>query len=491
MPTHWAGHGVARTLEVMTSTETSAAEPETRATTMWPLYLGSFFSTSLMALSNTVAPAAQAALGATDSELGLAIGALGAAFASGLVFAGRLGDRVGRRMLFRTGIAALGIACVLVALAPSVPVLVAARFALGAAAAVMLPQVLATIQHTLDGTARARAIGWYGASSGFGTIGGLAIGGALVDVLGPTVGWRAAFLAFAVFALLGWFGARRIPETRSSTPGLLDHTGTVLLAVGLFALVAGLSLGPGRSWSGGVLGVLGVAATAFAALGVHQWRLERRGGHPVLPPSVLRLPAMRIGLAMAAIFFVGFGAFMFDFALITQRGHGLSVLESGAALLACCAMFVVGMRLTPRVVGRFGGPRVLAVAAVAQAVLLAVMAAISFVGPEGRWSWELWFQLPGFVYGAVLALQFGPLIGVVMDAVPKEIAGLTGGLFSTMQQASVAIGVATLGGLLTTIAATSGFDTAFGVVSVVNIAGALAFGAAAVALRRRTRLQRA
>ncbi|MBB3666115.1 MFS family permease [Prauserella sediminis] len=473
----------------MTTTDAPPADPEVGIAALWPLYLGSFFSTSLMALSNTVAPATQAALGATDSELALATAALGAAFASGLVFAGRLGDRIGRRLLFRSGIASIAVACVLVAFAPSVPVLVAARFVLGAAAAVTLPQVLATIQHTFDGAARARAIGWYGASSGFGTIGGLATGGVLVDALGTAGGWRASFLAFAVFAGLGWFGSRRVPETRSNAPGTLDHTGTVLLAVGLFTLIVGLSLGPGRDWSGDVLAVLGLAVVAFTALGVHQWRLERRGGEPVLPPSVLGMPAMRIGLAMVVIFFVGFGAFMFDFALITQRGHGLSVLESGAALLLCCVAFVVGMRLTPRVVGRFGGPRVLAAAALAQAVLLAVMATISFVGPAGRWSWELWFQVPGTVYGVVLALEFGPLLGVVMDAVPKEIAGLTGGLFSTMQQASVAIGVATLGGLLTTIAATSGFDTAFGVVAVINIAGALGFGAAAVVLGRRSRAQ--
>ncbi|WP_030530353.1 hypothetical protein [Prauserella rugosa] len=125
-----------------------------------------------------------------------------------------------------------------------------------------------------------------------------------------------------------------------------------------------------------------------------------------------------------------------------------------------------------------------------QVALLVIIAAISFAGPEGRWQWELWFQLPGIAYGAALGLQFAPLIGVVMEAVPTEIAGLTGGLFSTMQQASVAIGIATLGGLLTTVASDSGFDTAFGVVLLVNVLGALAFGAAALVLgrvqRRRT-----
>ena len=474
----------------MTSIDVST-EPDLRTTAGWPLYLGSFFSTSLMALSTTVAPAAQGALGASDSELALATGALGAAFAAGLVLAGRLGDRVGRRLLFRTGMASVAVACVLVALAPTVSVLVAARFLVGAAAAVMLPQVLATIQHTLDGAARTRAVAWYGASSGLGTIGGLAAGGVLVDVLGPDVGWRAAFLTFALFAALGWIGARRIPETRSSAPGTLDHVGTGILAVGLFALVAGLSLGPGAQWSAGVLAVLALAVVAFAALGVHQWRLERRGGHPVLPPSVLRLPPMWLGLTMVVVFFVGFGAFMFDFALITQRGHGLSVLESGAALLPTCVAFVVGMRLAPRAVARFGGPRLLAAGAVVQVALLVIIAAISFAGPEGRWQWELWFELPGIAYGAALGLQFAPLIGVVMEAVPTEIAGLTGGLFSTMQQESVAIGIATLGGLLTTVASDSGFDTAFGVVLLVNVLGALAFGAAALVLGRVQRRQAA
>jgi len=90
-----------------------------------------------------------------------------------------------------------------------------------------------------------------------------------------------------------------------------------------------------------------------------------------------------------------------------------------------------------------------------------------------------------------LGLQFAPLIGVVMEAVPTEIAGLTGGLFSTMQQASVAIGIATLGGLLTTVASDSGFDTAFGVVLLVNVLGALAFGAAALVLGRVQRRQAA
>ncbi|MGO4423434.1 MFS transporter [Streptomyces sp. MCAF7] len=130
------------------------------------------------------------------AALELVVSGYGLTYALGLVLGGRLGDAFGRRRLYAYGLAAFTVTSALCGLAPTIEFLVAARLLQGAAGAMLVPQVLATIQAATEGQARARAIGMYGATAALGMVTGQILGGLLVpwSVSWPW-SWRAPTLA--------------------------------------------------------------------------------------------------------------------------------------------------------------------------------------------------------------------------------------------------------------------------------------------------------
>src|SRR5919201_86378 len=115
------------------------------------------------------------------------------------------GDLLGRKRIFLGGIAAFGLASLCAGLAQSPGELIAARVVQGAAAAAMLPQVLATFREIFDGDERGQAFGMYGAILGFASAIGLVLSGALIDADLFGWGWRAIFFVNVPIALVSFF----------------------------------------------------------------------------------------------------------------------------------------------------------------------------------------------------------------------------------------------------------------------------------------------
>ncbi|MGO2035336.1 MAG: MFS transporter [Brevibacterium sp.] len=452
------------------------------APTLWPLHLGAFLATFMFSVSNVAIPALKSDLGADDSTSALVVGLFSAAFAAGLILCGRIGDRFGRRRLFTIGTGALVLVSLGVGLAPDSLTLLIARTAQGLAAAVMMPQILASFQHALTGPARLKALSLFGAFSGVGTVGGQVLGGGLISAFGDTWGWRAAFLSCGLVALAAFLGSLRLTESRSAHPGPLDLPGAVLLGIGMVALVIGLALGPVTGWLPLPGLLLAVSVLGLAAFAIWQNRAEAAGRDPLIPPQVVRVPAAWIGMLMALVFFAGFGTFLFNFSLTSQTGHGDPAWVSGIALGLFAAAFLFVSLLVPRVVGRLGGPGTMLLGTTLQVLSLIGVAWVSASAPEA--SWNLWLQIPALSLGAGQALQFGPLVGTVVGAVPDRVAGLSGGLISTMQQAGIAVGVALLGALFHVFILDVGYDDAFALACLVQVVLSLAFGAGALALLR-------
>ncbi|MEH2470668.1 MFS family permease [Nitrobacteraceae bacterium AZCC 2161] len=133
-------------------------------------------------------------LGATETQLVLIVAVYGVAFALCLAIGGRLGDNYGRRRLFGWGVALFAIASLLCGLATTVPLLLAARALQGVGAALVVPQILATIHVTLRGPAHSRAIGLYVSVNGLAFVVGQLFGGFLVSADIGGLAWRNVFL---------------------------------------------------------------------------------------------------------------------------------------------------------------------------------------------------------------------------------------------------------------------------------------------------------
>ncbi|MFE1929974.1 MFS transporter [Streptomyces sp. NPDC059474] len=432
---------------------------------------------------NVALPTMDHDLHAGPAVLELVVAGYGVAYAVLLVLGGRLGDTFGRRRLFLAGMAAFGLTSLACGLAPDAWSLVGARVAQGASAALMLPQVLATIHSSTSGTRRARALSMYGATAGLSMVAGQILGGVLVaaDIAGT--GWRAVFLVNVPVAVIGLILAvRTVPETRSDRPAPVDVPGTVLLALSLITLMVPLTEGRAAGWPLWTWLTLGAFPLVAAAFYVVERRADRAGRTPLLPPSLFALSGLRRGLPMVVPFSIGFGGFMFVIAVALQQGLRYGPVEAGLALAPMATTFFVASLMGPRLVGRFGS-RVVTAGGLIQAVGIAVlMLAV----------WRDWqgLSLAGLLPGVALAgfgqgLQLPVLIRIVLADVPNERAGVGSGVMVTTQQSALALGVATLGTLFLSLEPSMGMGDAL----VVTLAAQLA--AIALTLLLSLRLPRA
>ena len=427
---------------------------------------------------NVALPTIDTDLRASQPLLELVVSGYATAYALFLVLGGRLGDSLGRKRLFLAGMAAFTATSLACGLAPTATFLVLGRVAQGASAALMVPQVLATIQAATTGQQRTRALGRYGAAGGLAAVLGQVLGGLLVSANIDGLGWRPIFLVNVPIGLAGLVLAKRyVPDTRHGAPAPIDGPGTVLLGAALLAVLLPLTEGRSLGWPAWTIALLVFAPVAGAAFAVFERKAERSGRSPLVPPSLLRHPSMRRGLVLALPFFGGFGAFMFCYALLVQEGLHASALKAGLGLVPMAATFLIASLSTSRLLARFGA-KVLTAGGLLQAVGLVILGITVYLG----WPHLSVLDLaPGLaVAGLGQGLVMSPLFGIVLSEVPAAIAGAGSGVLTTTQQSALALGVATLGSLFLALAHDgTGVSQAFIVVIAVQVVIALGVAAGA------------
>ena len=443
------------------------------------LLAGAFLPIMDFFITNVALPSIDNSLHASPSELELVIAGYGVAYAALLVLGGRLGDRYGRRHVFMGALVGFVVASAVCGFAPTVGVLIAARIVQGATAALLIPQVLATFHHTLEHERKARALALYGATSGIAAVVGQLVGGLLVSANIAGTSWRPIFLVNVPIGLIVLVVAARIvPQTRSEHPVGIDLAGTALFAATLIAVLVPLTEGHSLGWPWWTWAMIALAVVLGAITFVVERRAERRGEIPLLPPSLLRLPSMSRGLVMVFAFSVGFGAFMFVFALTVQNGLHEDALHGGLAILPMAVLFFLGSVFAPRLISRFGRAA-LSVGAVIQLIGLASLVGVVVHGWPHVSLWDM--AVPLALSGAGQSMLFTGLFRSVLADVPTHLGGVGSGVLITLQQSGLALGVATLG---TLYIARAEHNTAhaFATVEAVQIAiiALLAIGAAAL-----------
>ncbi|GAA0595188.1 MFS transporter [Kribbella sandramycini] len=440
------------------ATATPAAAPPAAPSGLPTVALTSLLFGSLLPMLsffmiNVSLPAIGADLRADAGELQLVVGAYGIAVATLLVVGGRLGDAFGRRRLLLLGLAGFTVASVVCAIAPSVPVLLLARVAQGAAAAAVTPQVLASITSLMTGEHRARGMAMFGVANGISAALGQILGGVLVDANPFGLGWRSIFVVLALGSLLALVAvAFSVPDSKAVQAHRVDFVGAALLAATLVLLLLPLTEGRALGWPLWTWISLAAVVPAIGLLAVHQRRAERSGHAPLIPPSVLQHRAMRIGLLMAVGFFTSFGGFMFTFALATQAGAQMTAFEGGLSLLPLAIGFLITCIWGPALQRRYGVAMVVWgwIIEAAGFVLLAVAALALW--PDVT---ILRLAAPMLVIGFGGGLVMVPLIGLVISQVPPAQAGLGSGILLTSQQTCLAFGAATVGTVFLALAGTT------------------------------------
>jgi MFS family permease len=458
-----------------------SATPSLSNVALGTLLLGAFLSIADFFIVNVAPGDIRSTLSASTGTLEMVVTGYGVTYALLLVGGGRLGDAFGRRRMFMSGMAAFTVASLLCGLAPTAGALVAMRILQGGSAAMMVPQVLATVQATTTGAHRLRALGWFGATAGLAAVVGQVVGGYLVSADLAGTGWRPIFLVNIPIGIAGLLlAARVVPDTRSDNPARHDWGGTGLLALALLTLLVPLMEGRSYDWPLWSWVSLAVSPFAFLAFIRHERGLELRGGVPLVPPSLVRVPSMARGLLIGLPFFAGFGGFMFVYTVMAQTGLGLEAVETGLVIAPMAVAFLAASLVTPRLVVRLDRS-IITLGALLQAVGLGLTAWVV----AGAWP-DVNLGLLAItmtVAGLGQGLVASPLFGVILSHVPPASAGAGSGVLATTQQTALALGVATLGNLFL------GFHDqgrGFAVVLSIQIVVALGIALMSRALPRRS-----
>ncbi|MHC5177547.1 MFS transporter [Serratia rhizosphaerae] len=386
-------------------------------------------------------------LHATPTQLELIVAVYGVAFAVCLAMGGRMGDNLGRRRLFLWGVRLFALASLMCGLANSVWLLLVARTLQGVGAAMIVPQIMATIHVCLRGREHARAMALYGGIGGLAFIIGQVLGGLLISLDIAGYGWRSVFLINIPLCVLVLVCAHRwVPDTHAQRRVNIDWPGTLLLALTIVCLLFPLALGPVWHWPWPCLALLALSGPLLLQLWRVERRQERRNNFPLLPPALLRLASVRFGLTIAILFFSCWSGFMFVMALTLQAGAKLNAFQSGNAFIALGVAYFISSLLSSTVIEHFGKVRTLLFGCLIQiGGLLALMLTMLLVWPQ-----------PGIVnlipatllIGAGQALIVSGFFRIGLADVPVEHAGSGSALLATVQQTSLGLGPILLGTVL-------------------------------------------
>lgn len=391
---------------------------------------------------NVAIPTIATELDASAAQIEAVIAIYLIAYATLVVTGGRLGDIHGTRNVFVAGVAGFTVTSLWCGLAQSGPELIVARLAQGATAALMVPQVLATIHLLFVDASRARAFGIYGIVLGLAGAAGFMLGGILVTLDLAGLGWRAVFFVNVPFGAVIIVAALRIMPMAPRRAGTrLDIPGAIVLFLGLLCLIGPLLFGHDLHWSASVW----LAMAAGVAILFGFVKLERsvaaRGGMPLIDLSLLSDAAFMRGLAAVFFFFFANLSFYLVMTVYMQRALHIPPLQAGLVFVPLALTFVLASRHAGAR-AKHRGTRVLIEGCVLQIVGLAALVALveSIVAPSATWLAAV-LTIFGYGQGLVMAL----LSSAVLSTVKPVSAGAGSGMYGTTAQIANAAGVAAIG----------------------------------------------
>ncbi|MGW8398078.1 MFS transporter [Streptomyces lydicus] len=387
-------------------------------------------------------------------------------FAGLLLTGGALGDRLGNRRIFCTGVVVFTVASAACGLARTAGFLVAARLLEGLGAALIVPGSLALLQQSYPSPAeRSRAFGLWGSMAGIAASAGPLLGGLLVT----TVGWRwVFFINLPVGCACLLLTLRRVAASARRPDRPVDWPAQCALIATVALLTAVLNEAGRRGWADPLI-LTGAGLCVLAGVGfVLRERLART---PVLPLRLLRARPLSGGAAIGLLFNFAFYGMIFTASLSFQHHRGLTALRTGLALFPAVAMTMFASVLSGRLARRTGHRPLVVTGMLLGAAGLAGWAA---AGPNPDY---LLLVAPMMAAGFGTSFALTGTTATVMTAAPDTYSGTASALFNTTRQVGSAAGVA-LGGSL--LAAAGGFTTGL---RISMATGAAAFlTAAALAL---------
>ncbi len=363
------------------------------------------------------------------------------ALAGLILLGGALGDRMGRRRIFVTGVIWFALASALCGLAPTIAVLIAARVLQGIGGALLVPGSLAIIQASFAPRDRPRAIGAWSGLGGLAAAVGPLLGGWLV----VAAGWRWVFLInLPVAAVVVAVSLRHVPESQDQrATRKFDVLGAGLAALALAGITFALISGPSASGSGLIPVIIaavagGGAAVAFIAVERSRGR-SGSGPAAMLPLGIFASRQFSVINVITFCVYAAFGGELFLLVLELQVAARFSALAAGSALLPITVLMLVGSPRSAALAQRIGPrwPLTAGAALCATGLLLATR-----IGVHASYLGDV---LPAvIVFGFGLTLVVSPLTATVLASADVGHAGVASGVNNAVARAAGLLAVAGL-----------------------------------------------
>jgi EmrB/QacA subfamily drug resistance transporter len=384
---------------------------------------------------NVALPDIQKELHTSFTDLQWVIDAYALALATCMLSAGTLGDLLGRKRVFTTGVVLFTLASALCGAATSPLFLILARGVQGIGGAAMFAVSLAIIAQEFHGRERGTAFGLWGATVGAAVAVGPLLGGALTTYLG----WRWIFFVNVPIGIACVVGSIRVlRESRDEEAGGFDLPGFVTLTAGLFALVLGLLRGNDWGWSSGRVVGLFTAAVVLLATFVF---VERRSDRPMFDVSLFRVPTFTGAQITAFVMSAGLYSQFLYLTLYLQNVLGYSPIAAGVRFLPLSLMAFVTAPLAGRLSAQIPVRLLLGGGLILVGIALLLMHGIT---PSSAWTTLLGGFLVG---GAGIGFVNAPLASTAVSVVEPRRAGMASGINNTFRQVGIATGIAALGAL--------------------------------------------
>jgi EmrB/QacA subfamily drug resistance transporter len=434
---------------------------------------GSVVNVGLAAIERDLASS-----GASGASIGWLINAYLLPLGALVLLGGVAGDRYGRKRMFLAGLAIFTAASLASALAPGFGLLLAARAAQGAGAALLVPASLALLGSAFEGEARGRAVGtWAAAGAIIGALGPL-VGGWLIDA----VGWRSIFLVnLPIAGAAAWLAGHKVEESRAAEAPPLDIAGAVLATAGLGLLTYGLTVlaarsGAAAAGSDGVgIATLAAGAAALVAFVAVQSHLGTRA---MMPLSLFGTRSF-VGVTLLTLcLYAALGGLVVLLPYLLIRSAGWPAAAAGAALLPLSVAMGLGSRAAGHLAERVGARLLLTIGPLIAAAGFALFLRVG-AGPV-RYAIDL---LPALaVIACGLTLSVAPLTAAVIGAVDEAHVGSASGVNNATARVAGLIATALLGFVLAGDASAANFIGRFHGAAIAGALLALAAGVAAFAL---------
>lgn len=393
---------------------------------------------------NVAIPSIKIALNASDADTQLIIVLYVIGYAGFLIAGSKAGDYLGKKRVYLIGMFIFTIASGLCCVSQTAFQLNLSRLLQGISAAFMVPQGLALIPLIFkESKEKAKAYGIYGSIAGMASVIGQFLGGLLPDIHTVIEGWRLIFVINIPIGLAAmYWGYTLLPESEKQNKNGFDYWAQLLLLLILIGFIYPLIEGREQGWPLWCLVMFGMSLVLSVLFLRHQRNREQQGKAALIDLKVFRFRDFNLGLVAVIFYFMVQDTYFFLNAMYLQHGLGLSSTQTGYYFVFQGIGYVVASLIAVKLLNRLEEKLILIGLGIMIFSLIAHLHVFSrhAIHPLGVYGIL-------FMYGLGCGTVLPCMLTVAIRHIPNPLVGIASGVYLTVQQVAIALGIAIIVGV--------------------------------------------